>query len=58
VGSAYHIQHIIVSRKRLSTLAFSIRKECRNQATVSLKVVGRKRRRKCTLESYDRFTNS
>ena len=29
-----------------------------NQATVSLKVVSRKRRRKCTLTSYDRFTNS
>ena len=28
------------------------------QATVSLKVVSRKRRRKCTLKSYDRFTNS
>ena len=27
-------------------------------ATVSLKVVSRKRRRKCTLKSYDRFTNS
>ena len=30
----------------------------RNLATVSLKVVSRKRRRKCTLKSYDRFTNS
>jgi hypothetical protein len=29
-----------------------------NQVTVSLKVVSRKRRRKCTLKSYDRFTNS
>ena len=29
-----------------------------NLATVSLKVVSRKRRRKCTLKSYDRFTNS
>ena len=30
-----------------------------DQATVSLKVVSRKRRRKCTLKlSYDRFTNS
>ena len=28
------------------------------QVTVSLKVVSHKRRRKCTLESYDRFTNS
>jgi hypothetical protein len=28
------------------------------QATVSLKVVSRKRRRKCTLKSYDRLTNS
>ena len=28
------------------------------QATVSLKVVRRKRRRKCTLKSYDRFTNT
>ena len=27
-------------------------------ATVPLKVVSRKRRRKCTLKSYDRFTNS
>jgi hypothetical protein len=27
-------------------------------AIVSLKVVSRKRRRKCTLKSYDRFTNS
>jgi hypothetical protein len=27
-------------------------------ATVSLKVVSRKRRRKRTLKSYDRFTNS
>ena len=27
-------------------------------ATVLLKVVSRKRRRKCTLKSYDRFTNS
>ena len=29
-----------------------------DQATVSLKIVSRKRRRKCTLKSYDRFTNS
>ena len=29
-----------------------------NQATVSLKVVSRKRRLKCTLKRYDRFTNS
>ena len=29
-----------------------------NQATVSPKVVSRKRRRKCTLKSYDRFINS
>jgi hypothetical protein len=29
-----------------------------NLATVSLKVISRKRRRKCTLKSYDRFTNS
>jgi hypothetical protein len=27
------------------------------QVTVSLKVVSRKRRRKCTPKSYDRFTN-
>lgn len=26
-------------------------------ATVSLKIVSRKRRRKCTFMSYDRFTN-
>ena len=30
----------------------------KNLATVSLKVVSRKRRRKCTLKSYGRFTNS
>ena len=29
-----------------------------DQAIVSLKVVSRKRRRKCTLKSYDRFTNN
>ena len=29
-----------------------------HQAIVSLKVVSRKRRRNCTLKSYDRFTNS
>ena len=29
-----------------------------DQATVSLKIVSRKRRRKCTLKSYNRFTNS
>ena len=33
-------------------------KYIRYQATVSLKVVSRKRRGKCTLKSYDRFTNS
>ena len=32
--------------------------ELNNQASISLKVVSRKRRRKCTLKSYDRFTNS
>jgi hypothetical protein len=31
---------------------------CTYQATVSLKVASRQRRRKCTLKSYDRFTNS
>ena len=30
----------------------------RNLATVPLKVVSRKRRRKCTPKSYDSFTNS
>ena len=29
-----------------------------NQVTVSLKIASRKRRHKCTLKSYDRFTNS
>ena len=35
-----------------------LRNRLLDQATVSLKVVSRKRRRKCTLKSYDRFTNS
>jgi hypothetical protein len=30
----------------------------KNLAIVSLKVASRKRRRKCTLKIYDRFTNS
>jgi hypothetical protein len=29
-----------------------------HQAIVSLKVVSRKRKRMCTLKSYDRFTDS
>ena len=32
--------------------------ELNNQASVSLKVVSHKGRRKCTVKSYDRFTNS
>jgi len=41
-----------------STRGASYRLVMNHLATVSLKVASRKRKRKCTLKSYDRFTNS
>ena len=44
--------------EKITQLVDNIPLNHQDLAIVSLKVVSRKRRRKCTLKSYDRFTNS
>ena len=50
-----HILHKQVHVLRFKICFFFL--SFKELAIVSLKVVSRKRRRKCTLKSYDRFTN-
>ena len=56
IPTSHPVNIFYCSRRNIREVIVSIRPK--NHAIVSLKVVSRKRRRKCTLKSYDRFTNS
>jgi hypothetical protein len=49
---------LFVVNEYISLICHALNNKHTDLATASLKVVSRKRRRKCTLKSYDRFTNS
>ena len=57
---SFKLGHVSIPKRRifLPLFLFCAYDSSVLQAIVSLKVASRKRRRKCTLKSYDRFTNS